>query len=212
MCMSMTVHRPRRGRPPKNPSAQGETREILLRAGVAILTEKGFSATGLDEILQSASVPKGSFYYYFDSKEAFGAQLIRHYADYFARRLDRFFSNKARRPLDQLKDFIADAEAGMARYAYRRGCLVGILGQEMGALPRSYRHLLTKVLHDWQRCTSECLRAAQLSGEIRPQLNCDELAAFFWIGWEGAILRAKLERSAQPLRTFAGGFFAMIVI
>jgi TetR/AcrR family transcriptional repressor of nem operon len=208
--MGMTVHPPRRGRPPKTPSAQVETREILLRAGVAMLTEKGFSSTGLDEILQSVAVPKGSFYYYFDSKEAFGAELIKHYADYLARRLDRFFSNKARRPLDQLKDFIADAEAGMVRYAYRRGCLVGNLGQEMGALPKSYRQLLTRVFHDWQRRTSACLRAAQLNGEIRPQLNCDELAAFFWIGWEGAIMRAKLERNAQPLRTFAGGFLAMI--
>lgn len=46
------------------------------------LTEKGFSATGLDEILKAVGVPKGSFYHYFDSKEAFGAELIDRYAQH----------------------------------------------------------------------------------------------------------------------------------
>src|SRR4051794_35760219 len=57
----------RRGRPPKRVPSYGETREALIRAGVAALSEKGFSATGLDEILRSVGVPKGSFYHYFPS-------------------------------------------------------------------------------------------------------------------------------------------------
>lgn len=51
-----------------------DTRELLLRAGLEVLTEKGFAATGIDEILGRVGVPKGSFYHY-DSKEAFGLQL-----------------------------------------------------------------------------------------------------------------------------------------
>jgi len=70
-----------------------ETRESLVRAGLVALTEKGFSATGIDEILKAVGVPKGSFYHYFDSKEAFGAELIDRYGQYFARRLERFFAD-----------------------------------------------------------------------------------------------------------------------
>ena len=66
----------RRGRPPKQDGAYLDTRERLVRTGVAILTEKGFSAVGIEEILASAGVPKGSFYYYFGSKEEFGGTLI----------------------------------------------------------------------------------------------------------------------------------------
>ena len=79
----------RRGRPPK--AGLVDARDRLVRSGVAILTEKGFSAVGLDEILKSAGIPKGSFYHYFDGKEAFGAALIDAYAAYFARKLDRWF-------------------------------------------------------------------------------------------------------------------------
>ncbi|MBR1225170.1 TetR/AcrR family transcriptional regulator [Bradyrhizobium sp. AUGA SZCCT0176] len=181
-----------------------------MRAGVIALTEKGFSATGIEEILQSVAVPKGSFYHYFGSKEIFGAELIRSYAEYFARRLDRFLLNGKSRPLQRLRDFTAESKAGMKRYSFTRGCLVGNLGQEMGALPENYRRQLTAVFEDWQNRTATCLREAQEQGEIASHLDCDQLASFFWIGWEGAVLRSKLERSVLPLTIFSDGFFQML--
>ncbi|HEV7440177.1 MAG TPA: TetR/AcrR family transcriptional regulator [Methylobacterium sp.] len=198
----------RRGRPAKLIAGYGETREALLRAGVAALSEKGFSATGLDEILRAVGVPKGSFYHYFPSKDAFGAALIERYAAYFAGKLDRRLLDEGRAPLQRLRDFVADARSGMARHDFRRGCLVGNLGQEMGALPEPFRRKLHGVLLDWQARTARCLAAAQAAGEIGPEADCAALAAYFWIGWEGAVLRAKLERSPAPLDLFAETFLA----
>ena len=201
----------RRGRPPKNPAVPREdTRALLVRTGVAVLTEKGYSAVGIDEILRQAAVPKGSFYHYFDSKEAFGQALIAAYAGYFARKLDRWFLDPATPPLQRLRGFIADAQAGMQRHGFQRGCLVGNLGQEMGTLPESFRAQLEGVLLDWQARTAACLRAAQQAGEIAPQHDCAVLAQFFWIGWEGAVLRAKLQRCAAPLQVYADGFFQLL--
>lgn len=125
----------KRGRPRKTASEQEAGRERLLRSGVAVLTEKGFSAVGIEEILSAASVPKGSFYGHFASKEAFGHALIDAYDAYFARKLDRWFLDHSRPPLARLLAFVEDAKAGMARHGFRRGCLIGNLGQEMGTLP-----------------------------------------------------------------------------
>ncbi|NHV27259.1 TetR/AcrR family transcriptional regulator [Burkholderia sp. D-99] len=197
----------RRGRPPKQHEDLVATRDMLLRTGLEVLTEKGFSATGLDEILGRAGVPKGSFYHYFDSKEAFGLELIDRYADFFARKLDRHFSDPARPPLQRVHAFVDDARDGMARYDYSRGCLIGNLGQEMGALPESFRARLRTTFEDWQRRLADCLVAAQQAGELAGSAEPAELAACFWIGWEGAVLRAKLERSDQPLALFAQFFF-----
>jgi TetR/AcrR family transcriptional repressor of nem operon len=198
----------KRGRPRTTGAVHSDTREALCRAGVAALTEKGFSATGIDEILRAAGVPKGSFYYYFASKEAFGSELITRYAAYFAGKLDRHFRNDLLSPMNRLRAFIADVESGMARFKFRRGCLVGNLGQEMGALPDSYREQLAEVFCDWQARTAQCLEAARRAGEIAKDADPAQLAAFFWIGWEGAVLRAKLERNAGPLRLFAQSFLA----
>src|SRR5262245_2314299 len=200
----------RRGRPLKDQTRSNAPRARLLRIGVAILTEKGFSAVGIEEILETAEVPKGSFYHCFDSKEAFVVELIDAYADYFARKLDRWFDHTDRAPLDRFRDFISDARSGMARHGYRRGCLVGNLGQEMGVLPEPFRKRLAAVFRNWELRTSRCLRSAQEAGEISGGIDCEGLAQFFWTGWEGAVLRAKLERRPDALDVFAEGFFAMI--
>lgn len=182
----------------------------MLRAGVAALTEKGFSATGIDEILRQAGVPKGSFYHYFASKEAFVGEAIIVYGAYFARKLDHFLTNEDLPPLERLAAFIDDAERGMKRFAFRRGCLIGNLGQEMSALPESLRARLGAVFADWEQRTADCLREAQQAGVIDARQDCARLAQFFWIGWEGAVLRAKLQREPGPLRLFAEGFLALL--
>lgn len=205
----MTSEAPRRGRPPR-PADQAEARQRLIRAGLIHLTEKGYTATGLDETLREAGVPKGSFYHYFDGKPGFGAALIEAYHQYFAARLNRFLTDETLPPLARLTAFTEDAEAGMARHGFRRGCLVGNLGQEMGALPEDFRARLIAVLQDWQARTATCLRAAQATGALAGTADPDQLAAVFWIGWEGAVLRAKLERSALPLRQFTQGFLALL--
>ncbi|AUM01222.1 TetR/AcrR family transcriptional regulator [Pseudothauera hydrothermalis] len=203
-----TTLRRRPGRPPKRVAGQLETREALVRCGTAVFTEKGFAQTGIDEVLRAVGVPKGSFYHYFDSKEAFGRAVIDQYAAYFARKLDRCLLDPSRPPLARVQAFVEDACAGMARHGFRRGCLIGNLGQEMAVLPESFRTRLEEVFLDWQARLAACLRAARQCGEIAPQADCEALAAFFWIGWEGAVLRAKLVRSDAPLRLFAAGFLA----
>jgi len=197
----------RRGRPPKHAEGGRDTRELLLRAGLEALTEKGFAATGIDEILRRVGVPKGSFYHYFKSKEAFGAELIERYGVYFEHKLERHLTDESLPPLDRLRAFIAEAQAGMIKYEYQRGCLIGNLGQEMGALPESFRVLLNGVFADWQVHVARCLSEAQAAGEISKRANCTQQAAFFWIGWEGAVLRSKLERNPEALNIFTEGFF-----
>ncbi|MDU0460920.1 MAG: TetR/AcrR family transcriptional regulator [Geobacteraceae bacterium] len=205
--MNVPDKKPRRpGRPPKEAAGYSETRESLLRAGVEVLTEKGFSSTGIDEILRRVGVPKGSFYHFFGSKEAFGAELVKRYASYFERKLDRFLLDTTLSPLQRFRAFMNDARSGMARHEYKRGCLVGNLGQEMGAIPESFREQLKSVFHDWQSRVASCLEEAKISGEISAEADCRQLAAIFWIGWEGAILRSKLEGSPDALDLFANFF------
>jgi TetR/AcrR family transcriptional repressor of nem operon len=183
-----------------------ETREALIRCGTEVFTEQGFMATGIDYILKQVGVPKGSFYHYFESKEAFGHAVLDNYAQDFAQRLDRWLLNEALSPLERLVGFVQNAKAGMARHNYRRGCMVGNLGQEVGMLPEGFRENLEAIFVAWQMRLSQCFKAAQVAGELAVHADCDELAAFFWIGWEGAVLRARLVKSDAPLNTFITGF------
>lgn len=194
------------GRPPKIPRENLQTREMLIRCGTEILTEQGFMATGIDTVLKRVGVPKGSFYHYFDSKEAFGQAVLESYAGYFARKLDRWLLDASLPLLQRLRGFVDEAKAGMARHEFRRGCLVGNLGQEVTLLPDSYREQLDAVFRSWELRLSRCLQAAQAAGELAADADCEALASFFWIGWEGAVLRARLVRSDVPLEIFMQGF------
>ena len=69
-----------RGRPPKQRGDKLLTREMLVHVGTEVLTEKGYSAVGVDEILQRTGISRCSFYYYFKTKEGFGAELIDRWA------------------------------------------------------------------------------------------------------------------------------------
>lgn len=206
--MTDMLVKPRRpGRPPNVARADDfDTRQVLIRCGVEVLTEQGFMATGLDGLLKRVGIPKGSFYHYFASKEAFGLAVLASYAEYFAKRLDHWLLDEALSPLERLAGFVQESRTGMARHHYRRGCLVGNLGQEVSVLPDGFRAALEDILLDWQRRLARCFESARQAGELPRHADCEELAAYFWIGWEGAVLRARLALNDAPLNTFIAGF------
>lgn len=194
-----------RSQPPK-----ANIRDALIRCGVELCTETGFQVTGIETILRRVGVPKGSFYHYFKNKHEFGMAVIDSYADYFGKKLDRFLTDESFPPLQRLRNFTHNAQAGMARFEFRRGCLVGNLGQELAGLDEEFRMRLENTLRDWERKTASCLGAAKQAGEIAESSDTQELAVFFWVGWEGAILRSKLTRSSAPMVLFADRFFEHI--
>jgi len=184
------------------------TRDVLIRAGLEMLTEQGFTATGLDALLRRATVPKGSFYYYFESKADFGRAIMKAYDAFCCRKLDLALTNEELAPFDRVRAVVEDAKAGMAKHSYKRGSVVGNFSQEVEALPNDYRAALIEIMRGWQAKIACCLELAQRNGEIADSADCNALAEFFWIGWEGAVMRARLVKDGAPLDTFIAGFLA----
>ena len=209
--MTSELQKPRRGRPPKSANTDRDTKAELIRSGLAHLTETGFVASGIDKILKDVGVPKGSFYFYFSSKEAFGHAVLDNYAQYFENKLATWLLDQKTEPLARLQNFVNDAKEGMRKHAFKRGCLVGNLGQEVDAIPESFRAVLISVFERWQAVVSQCLSEAQQQGAISPAADCDFLAEVFWTGWEGAVSRARLEQSEAPLQKYCEFFIQGLV-
>ena len=208
--MTNNITKPRRGRPPKVLNEDRDTKTELIRSGLELLTENGFSSSGIDPILKKVGVPKGSFYHYFASKEAFGLAVIESYANYFAKKLDSCLLDESIPPLIRVKNYVESAKRGMSRYHFKRGCLIGNLGQEVDLLPESFRPILITIFDSWQQRISNCFKAAQCSGDLSKTADCDFLAECFWVGWEGAVSRARLVQSNQPLDNFFNHFMASL--
>ncbi len=202
--------KPRRGRPKKQTTDALETREALLRAGMLVLTETGFTNTGIESILQSVGIPKGSFYHYFQSKEAFGLAVLERYGRYFDAKLDSFLLDASFPPLERIQRFAQDAQDGMVRHQFTRGCLVGNLEQESAFLSEIFCQQLRATYASWQQRMAACLWLGQQQGEIVLQDSIENTAQAFWIGWEGAVHRARLVKSTQPLEIFLHFFVQAI--
>lgn len=201
-----------RGRPARSGLSAPQVREQLVRAGVALLTERGISATPLDDVLAATGLPKGSFYHHFGTKEAWVTEAITAYGVYFERKLQRHFDDTTLPPLRRLQGFVDDACAGVARHHFKRGCLVGNLGQEVSQLSDAQRQQLEAILQNWEALLAQCLNAAVAAGQLHPQANTAGLAHAFWIGWEGAILRARLSRSTEPMTCFFHHYLAGLAL
>ena len=208
--MNLHTTKPRRGRPPKVSRDNPDTRAALIRSGLEQLTEHGFASSGIEPILKKVGVPKGSFYHYFASKEVFGQVVLQHYADYFLNKLTHHLCDESNEPLSRIYHFVADAKMGMTRYQFKRGCLVGNLGQEIGMLPESFRPQLIAIFSSWQSCLANCLEQAKSQGQIAANANCALLAEHFWVGWEGAVSRARLVENGAPLDHFCDHFMAAL--
>lgn len=188
-----------------------KTRDLLLEAGRTTFLERGYNNSGIEAVIQAAGVPKGSFYYYFESKEDFGLKVLDRFADCYDGHLDRILGDASVPPLDRLRNYFEEIQQRLGSDQCRKGCLVGNLSQEMADQSEAFRARLEEIFESWVDRYAECLRLAQVSGELGPDLDVRELAEFWLNSWQGAVLRAKTMRSTAPLRTFLNVMFGNIL-
>ena len=188
-----------------------ETKDTLLRAGTELISRHGYNHTGLNEILAAAGVPKGSFYYYFDSKEDFALQVLDKFASRTEARFAGFLSDETLPPLGRLRAYFEWYVNYWESAQWSIGCLMGNIGQELADQNEAFRAKVDSMMQVRSEDIAKCLLAAQQAGEIDSSLDVQELAAFCFNSWEGAILRMKVTKTAAPLRTFIHILFDSIL-
>lgn len=179
-----------------------DTRLLLIQAGTEVMLEKGYTNSGIQEVLSKVSVPKGSFYHYFDSKEDFAIAIIEEFDNEFTKLQLPLLRDQNLSPKQRLRMHCENKIECMRSSQCRRGCLVGNLSQEMADQSEVLRHALSTVMGKWTDVFAACIEAGQHNGEIPKFSNPQKIAEFFISGWEGAVMRAKTIKSLEPLDTF----------
>jgi len=175
------------------------TRNHILASGRALVAARGFTGMGLAELLKSASIPKGSFYYYFASKEDFGCKLLEQYLSQYADRLDEILndgtSDARARLIHYWSLWIASQSSGDARTQ----CLIVKIGAEVSDISEEMRHILengTRMITDR---IAQAIAAGQADGSITHAVQPQLLGPALYQMWLGASLIAKLSRKPDPL-------------
>ena len=179
-----------------------DVRTALLEVGMDMMFEKGYTNTGIQEILSALSVPKGSFYHYFDSKESFAVEIIRHFDESYSASLIRVLRNPMETPLQRLRTHCDTTLASLEAQNCRRGCLIGNLSQEMSDQSEVLRKELCRVMIKGRDIFAGCIEEGQKLGEIGKKRSAVELAELFLSGWSGAVMRAKTSKTTEPIEMF----------
>lgn len=181
------------------PKGKGN-RERLLRAGLSLLHEQGYHATGVQQIADLAGVPKGSFYNHFGSKLELARAALNLYADEECEQLEQALLDASGRPVERLARLLNVQVETARRRRFASGCLLGNLCQELAGFDNGLRSDLEQAMRRVQGRYAEVLFEAQQAGELGEGAEADALAAFLYNAWQGALMRCKATRSDAPAR------------
>jgi TetR/AcrR family transcriptional regulator, transcriptional repressor for nem operon len=185
-------------------------RDRILEAGLKVMFRKGYVGAAVRDIVAEAPAPQGSFTNHFRSKEEFAREVLDLYFEELRRLVAETLGDASRSPRQRLRlylDIITDRIAGAE---FSRGCLIGDFSLEAAPQSEMLRTRLAEIFAEWRAPFAACIAEGQGAGEIDATFAPEELAEFLLSSWEGAILRMKVERNAEPLDRFKRIAFATV--
>jgi len=185
-------------------------REQIVQAGLKCLATKGFNGVGVQDITDTAGVPKGSFYNHFESKEALGAEIVERYGADKRRR--ELLTDKSIPPLERLRRHYERLSTVCADARFERGCILGNFSAELANQSPLIRESLQRLYALWTKDLAAVIAEAQQNGAIANKTKASDIAALLLDGYEGALLRARVERSRKPFDRFMKFAFGQILV
>ena len=180
-----------------------DKRDLILAKGAEVMTRRGYHGAGVQEIVQAAGVPKGSFYHYFASKEDFALQAL---AQVYQPRLERYaqaLANPVQGPRQRILGYYTELVERFARQEkLEYHCFIGSLSFEMAELSPAIGAAVDAILQRSADILQACLEQAQAAGELAADEDCRNLAAFIANAWQGTLARLKVASDTRVLDDF----------
>ena len=177
-------------------------KEQILWAGLDLMKVHGYNGTSVKDIVDAAGVPKGSFYNYFDSKEAFATDALEAVAAEDERMTREMMASVGGSPLTRLRGYFSLAAEHFCDSDFRQGCFFGNMAQEMSDSNEVIRDAVGRIMQRKTESIGQLLDAARAAGEIRAEADTGQLAEFVFNAWGGTLMRMKASRNREPLQAF----------
>lgn len=179
-----------------------EAIENILEIGTDLIIKNGYNNIGLNKILEAANIPKGSFYYYFKSKEDFGLQVIQYYSRNSLVILNNYLSNTKLNSKERIISFFTDMKEIYIIKEHKEGCLLGNCSIELSDISKSFSNSISCELDKWQQVIENCVREGQENGSISNKESAKVMSDFILTTWEGSLLRMKSSKNTKSIEIF----------
>ena len=176
-------------------------RTHILDTAQRIVGTKGFSAVGLNEILAAAGVPKGSFYYYFVSKEAFGTALLEHYFASYLSEAEELLSAPGRSARARLVAYWTFWREKQERSDPEGKCLAVKLGAEVSDMSEEMRLALKSGTAAIISRLARVIKEGKSDGSIPIIASPKATAHTLYELWMGASVMSKISHDPGAFNT-----------
>ena len=177
--------------------------DYLLDKGIEALWCKGYNGTSVNDIVKAADVPKGSFYFYFDSKEDFVVKALERYFNQMFAPGEEILNDKTISAKQRLINFYEYRNKIMIEeMCCRLGCLGSNIGNEMSEHSEKIRNTILKLETRVKSYIVNVFIEAQKNNEIESKYNAEEMVDFIEDAGKGAMITMKEKQSALPLDIF----------
>ncbi|MEU6423099.1 TetR/AcrR family transcriptional regulator [Streptomyces spiralis] len=189
-----------------------DAKEKILTAARSLIELRGYSALGVAEICKTAGVPKGSFYYFFESKEALALAVIDEHWAAERREWTRILKDDAE-PLQRLRQLFeatqATQQAGQDSCGTISGCMFGNLSLEMSNQTEAVRERLQEIFEAQVEMVEAVITEACARGEVTVA-DTRTAAQSVVAQLEGQVLFAKLYNNTSPLNALWTNCLALL--
>jgi TetR/AcrR family transcriptional regulator, transcriptional repressor for nem operon len=172
------------------------SRERLVEAAVASVTEHGIKQLRLDEVLSSAGSSKSQMYHYFSDRDALIDAAVAHRCEEFLGQLGEAFGS-----VSSLAELATLLDRFASDYAvHLSGCPIGTLAGELTAGPEPARDTVVEAFAVWEGYLTSALQRIQATGDLGSEHDAGELALGLLTALEGGMFLSQVRRSDRPLR------------
>jgi TetR/AcrR family transcriptional repressor of nem operon len=177
--------------------AMTPARRKLLDAALAVIREKGYVATTVDELCARAGVAKGSFFHHFKDKEALAVAA----ADYWSEMTGAFFAAAPYHghddPLDRVLGYIEFRRSILTGEVPEFTCLVGTMVQEIYGTHPAIRDACDASITGHAETIEADIAEAMKRHGIRANWTAKSLALHTQAVLQGAFILAKARGGAE---------------
>jgi TetR/AcrR family transcriptional repressor of nem operon len=191
--------------------AKPSLRESFLDAGLSTMFRLGYAGAGIRDIAAAAEAPQGSFTNHFRSKEAFAGEVLDRYFEYAKGIMDETLGDRTLPPRDRIRRYLDAITERLGAAGWARGCLIGNFSLEVPIHSDFLRARLSAIFAEWREPFAACIAEGQALGDIPTEQSALDLADFLIAGWQGSMLRMKVDRDPAPLERFKSILFNQVL-
>lgn len=178
-------------RPTKQSPERGDARTRLLGAARDVIRQKGFTATSIDDLCQSAGVTKGAFFHHFKTKDALGVAA----ANYWAETTSALFAvapyHEPDDPLDRVLAYLDFRKSIIGGETFEYTCLVGTMTQEVHDSAPAIRDACAASILGHAATLEADIEAAREQRDIDADWTAESLARHTQAVLQGGFILAK---------------------